>query len=129
MRETLAAALRGEGVPPGDDAPNAPPPQGNAAQGLDRITAIIEAIGELSHAERNSKPAAEEGGGAQKEGLAPGMVKYLEAFSKEKATVQVPREVVVGSEAHEKLKRRFERRYDEEEEPEGEKAKTGHDEL
>jgi hypothetical protein len=131
MRETLAAALRGDGNPPPADGDDARPPGqagvGAEQQGVDRLNAIIEAIGGLSQGGRQRK-AAEDKAVRRTEGLQ----KYLDTFEKEKATVQVPKEAVIGgSEAHEKLRRGFERRYEEEEDGkgEGEKAKRGHDEL
>lgn len=134
MRETLAAALRGDGNPP-PGADHAALPPGQAAAGhADRLQAIVDAIGGLAQPERERRKAEKEI--AEKEGkgrtrsdgskVKVGLVKYLEGFEREKTTVQVPREAVIGSEAHEKLKRGFERRYDQEEE--GEKKPT-HDEL
>lgn len=45
--------------------------------------------------------------------MQPGLHRYLQQFERERKTVQVPQKAVLGSDEHERLKRRFARRYDE----------------
>lgn len=49
----------------------------------------------------------------QQKMMQPGLHRYLQQFERERKTVQVPQKAVLGSDEHERLKRRFARRYDE----------------
>lgn len=49
----------------------------------------------------------------QQKMMQPGLHRYLQQFDRERKTVQVPQKAVLGSDEHERLKRRFARRYDE----------------
>ncbi|GAA6000365.1 hypothetical protein JCM10207_007981 [Rhodosporidiobolus poonsookiae] len=124
MRTTLADALRDLNDPAVARADPAAPaaPQAGAGlvgEGTSAIETLIRAIN-----------AAGAGGaaGAAGPGQVPGLQKYLEQFQKEKKTVQVPRKAVVGSDAHEKLRQGFARRYEEDAEGEGKKERP-RDEL
>ncbi|GAA5979534.1 hypothetical protein JCM11641_005425 [Rhodosporidiobolus odoratus] len=140
MHDTLAEALRSHVNPPADgfegnvgeaDAPARNQPviiHANDAGidfGDDPIQKLLRAI---KHAASTSSSVV--GGEAPGDNkLESGLRKYLDSFKRKKETVQVPRAAIIGNEAHEKLKRGFERRHEEEEGKGAEKPKTRHDEL
>ncbi|GAA5892864.1 hypothetical protein JCM8208_004108 [Rhodotorula glutinis] len=113
MHDTLTEALRAHARPA--DEQRQPAPAGDAAPpaaaAADPIASLLDVIRRAtnpasSDAERAAKPAPP---------MHPGLHKYLEGFSKEKRTVRVPPEAVLGSEAHERLRARYARRYETEE--------------
>ncbi|KPV76536.1 uncharacterized protein RHOBADRAFT_52530 [Rhodotorula graminis WP1] len=113
MHDTLAEALRAHAHPANEQRPPAPPGDAAppAAAAPDPIASLLDVIRRAtnppsSDAERAAKPAPP---------MHPGLHKYLEGFSKEKRTVRVPPEAILGSEAHERLRARFARRYEAEE--------------
>ncbi|GAA5933273.1 hypothetical protein JCM1841_006575 [Sporobolomyces salmonicolor] len=147
MRETLANALRDHAnpaaaaAPPRDAAAPPPPlhhparPAAAAAENeenlrLDQLLSFIHQFSASpSFSQSTSSSDDDQGDHEHRKKIElqyPELHQYLEQFEKEKKkTVRAPREVsaavaVPGSEAHEKLKKGFERRYDEEWDSEGE---------
>lgn len=115
MHDTIAQALREHAnTLDGQRAPAAPGAQavgaGNPAD------ALLGAIRRAAAAATQQNPLAAQGQPQMQQQpqhpVHPGLQKYLQSFQKEKRTMQVPPEAVLGSEAHERLKRGFERRYE-----------------
>ncbi|GAA5883959.1 hypothetical protein JCM1840_004302 [Sporobolomyces johnsonii] len=144
MRETLADALREHANPanpaaahPHRDAAARPAAAAENDEDLplDQLLSFVRQLSTSpsSSDDRDQDPERRKNEKEKKNQLEParGLGQYLERFEKDKKTVQVPREVfgaaaaVVGvrSEAHERLKRGFGRRYGEEGEGEGEGEK------
>ncbi|GAA5835144.1 hypothetical protein JCM9279_007210 [Rhodotorula babjevae] len=113
MHDTLAEALRAHARP--DDERRQAAPLGHAAPPAaaapDPIASLLDVI------RRATNPPSPDAERAQKAAppMHPGLQKYLDNFSKEKRTVRVPPEAVLGSEAHERLRARYARRYEAEE--------------
>ncbi|GAA6027810.1 hypothetical protein JCM8097_001729 [Rhodosporidiobolus ruineniae] len=114
LHDTVADALRGvdrrrdgeDGAAPPAAAP--PPPAGQQANPVDALIRALNAAKSPRTAGTDAAAAVAGVGGRK---MQPGLHKYLQSFAKEKRAVQVPRAAV--SEAHEKLRRGFERRWDE----------------
>jgi len=113
MHDTLTEALRAHARP--DDERRradhlADDPPAAAAAAPDPISSLLDVI------RRATTPSPQDGDGKKPAPpMHPGLQKYLENFSKEKRTVRVPPEAVLGSEAHERLRARYARRYEAEE--------------
>ncbi|GAA5952949.1 hypothetical protein JCM21900_001527 [Sporobolomyces salmonicolor] len=147
MRETLANALwdhanpAAAAAPPRDAAAPPPPlhhparPAAVAAENeenlrLDQLLSFIHQFSASPSFSQSTSSSGDDQGDHEhrkkNELQYPELHQYLEQFEKDKKkTVRAPREVsaavaVLGSEAHEKLKKGFKRRYDEEWDSEGE---------
>ncbi|BGP23292.1 misfolded glycoproteins degradation protein Yos9 [Rhodotorula toruloides] len=120
MHDTIAHALRQHANP--DNGPAAAPAarlapgqrqqqqqqQHPALPAENAVEALLVAIRKASSAAASSSGEAGQGGKV----VHPGLHQYLEGFQKEKRTLQVPPQAVLGSEAHQKLRRGFGKVYD-----------------
>ncbi|BGP46559.1 Protein OS-9 [Rhodotorula kratochvilovae] len=113
MHDTIADALRAHAHPgAAGEEPRAAPAGALAA--ANPVEALLDVI------RRTASSASDDGAAreAPEKPLHPGLHNYLQSFQKAKRTMQVPPEAVLGSEAHERLKQRFARRYEAEEQAE-----------
>ncbi|BGP68921.1 Protein OS-9 [Rhodotorula toruloides] len=131
MHDTIAQALRQHAHP--QDGPAAAPaarlataqqqqqpalPAENAVEAL--LAAIRKASSSSSSSSSSDSTSPQEG----KPVVHPGLHQYLQGFQKEKRTLQVPPQAVLGSEAHQKLRSGFGRVWDQVE-GEGEAREEG----
>ncbi|GAA6054233.1 hypothetical protein JCM3770_001404 [Rhodotorula araucariae] len=113
MHDTIAGALRAHANPgPAGEQLRAAPAGARAVAAANPVEALLDVIRRSASA-ASSDDAADEAREAT--ALHPGLQNYLQTFQKAKRTMQVPPEAVLGSEAHERLKQRFARRYEAEE--------------
>ncbi|GAA6033747.1 hypothetical protein NBRC10512_004083, partial [Rhodotorula toruloides] len=132
MHDTIAQALRQHAHP--HDGPAAAPaarlaappqqqPHRPALPAENAVEALLSAIRKASSSSSDSTSSRE-----GKPVVHTGLHQYLQGFQKEKRTLQVPPQAVLGSEAHQKLRSGFGRVWDEgegEAEGEGERAEEG----
>ncbi|BGP06587.1 Protein OS-9 [Rhodotorula toruloides] len=132
MHDTIAQALRqhahpadGPAAAPAARLAPAQPPQPHqpALPAENAVEALLSAIRKASSPSSDSASAQND-----KPVVHPGLHQYLQGFQKEKRTLQVPPQAVLGSEAHQKLRSGFGRVWDRVEgEGEGERAEEGGD--